>query len=45
MLRPHLKTILECYIKLMDNIDNEGVVAGLEAVVSIYHDDIVPYSY
>lgn len=45
MLRPHLQTILECYLKLMDSIDNEGVVAALEAVVSVYHDEIVPYSF
>lgn len=45
MLRPHLQTILECYLKLMDSIDNEGVVAALEVIVSTYHDEIVPYSF
>ena len=45
MLRPYLQNILESYIKLMDSIDNEGVVAALEAIVSIYHNEIVPYSF
>jgi hypothetical protein len=29
----------------MDSIDNEGVVAALEGIVSTYHNEIVPYSY
>lgn len=29
----------------MDSIDNEGVVAALEVIVSTYHDEIVPYSF
>lgn len=29
----------------MDSIDNEGVVAALENIVSTYHNEIVPYSY
>lgn len=29
----------------MDSIDNEGVVAALESIVTTYHNEIVPYSY
>ena len=45
MLRPYLQNILESYIKLMDSIDNEGVIAALESIVLVYHNEIVPYSY
>lgn len=45
LLRPYLQNILECYLKIMDEIDNEAVVNALEAIVQSFHNEIVPYSY
>lgn len=45
LLRPLLPKILEIYIKLMDQIDNEGLVAALEGIVDSYQNEIVPYAY
>lgn len=45
LLRPSLPKILEIYLKLMDQIDNEGIVAALEGIVDSYQDEIVPYAY
>lgn len=45
LLRPLLPQILEIYLKLMDQIDNEGLVAALEGIVDSYQNEIVPYAY
>lgn len=45
LLRPSLPKILEIYLKLMDQIDNEGIVAALEGIVDSYQQEIVPYAY
>ena len=45
LLRPLLPKILEIYLKLMDQIDNEGIVAALEGIVDSYQNEIVPYAY
>jgi len=45
LLRPSLSKILEIYLKLMDQIDNEGIVAALEGIVDSYNQEIVPYAY
>jgi len=36
MLRPELPKILETYLKLMNQLDNEGVVMALEGIVQNY---------
>lgn len=33
MLRPELNKILEIYLKLLNEIDNEEIVAALEEIV------------
>lgn len=33
MIRPGISQVLETYIKLMDIIDDEGIVASLEIIV------------
>lgn len=45
LLRPYLQNILECYLKIMDEVDNEGVVNALEGIVQSFHNEIVPYSF
>ncbi len=45
LLRPILPNILEIYIKLMDQIDNEGIVAALEGIVDSYQDNISPFAH
>ena len=45
LLRPSLPKILEIYLKLMDQIDNEGIVSALEGIVDSYNQEIVPYAY
>lgn len=45
LLRPYLQNILECYLKIMDQVDNEGVVNALEGIVQSFHNEIVPYSF
>ena len=45
LLRPSLPKILEIYLKLMDQIDNEGIVAALEGIVDSYQQEIVPYAF
>jgi len=44
MLKPHLKEILEAYLKLMQEIESEELVNALEEIVSIYNEDIGPYA-
>lgn len=44
LVRPGLQQILENYIKLMDIIDNEGIVSSLENIVLNFSAEIVPYA-
>jgi hypothetical protein len=37
MLRPELPKILETYLKLMNQLDNEGVVMALEGIVQVLY--------
>jgi hypothetical protein len=37
MLRPELPKILETYLKLMNQLDNEGVVMALEGIVQVIY--------
>lgn len=42
--KSELSSILEAYLGLMDTIDNEELISGLEEVVSIYDDCIEPFA-
>ncbi len=44
MLKPHLKEILESYLKLMNEIESEELVNALEEIVSLYNEDIGPFA-
>ena len=44
MLKPHLKEILEAYLKLMQEIESEELVNALEEIVSLYNEDIGPFA-
>lgn len=44
LLKPHLRLILEAYLKLMNEIENEELVNALEEIVSLYRDDIDPFA-
>jgi len=43
-VKPHLKSILEIYLKLMDEIDSEELVGALEEIMRIYKDDVAPFA-
>jgi len=43
-LKPALKSILEVYLKVMDEIDSEELVSALEMIMTIFRDDIGPYA-
>lgn len=40
LLKPHLKEILEAFLRLMTEIESEELVNSLEELVSLYRDDI-----
>jgi hypothetical protein len=42
--KSELARILEAYISLMDSIDNDELISGLEEIVSIYDDSIEPFA-
>lgn len=44
LIRPGLSQVLETYIKLMDIIDNEGIVRSLEDLVHDFSVEIAPYA-
>lgn len=44
LLKPHLKDILEVYLKMMSEIDSEELVNALEEIVSFFSEDIGPYA-
>jgi hypothetical protein len=43
-LKPHLKQLLEAYLKTIQEIDNEELVGALEEIVKHFKDDIAPYA-
>lgn len=45
MVRSYLSEILRIYLKLMDEIDSEELVASLEGIVEEFQHDIGPYAY
>jgi hypothetical protein len=44
LLKPHLSSILQSYLKLMNEIESEDLVSALEEIVSLYRDDIDPFA-
>lgn len=44
ILKPHLKIVLESYLKLMSEIESEELVSSLEDIVALYKDDIGPFA-
>ena len=44
MIKPKLDVILQCYLKLMNEFDNEELVAAFESLMTIFQDDIRPYA-
>lgn len=42
--KSELASILEAYLALMDSIDNDELISGLEEIVSIYDDCIEPFA-
>lgn len=45
MVRGYLSEILRIYLKLMDEIDSEELVAALEGIVEEFKNDIGPFAY
>ena len=43
-LKPALKNILECYLKIMDEIDSEELIGALEQIMEVFADDIGPFA-
>ena len=43
-MKPHLKQVLEVYLKMMDEIDSEELVKALEGIMSIFADDMAPFA-
>ena len=43
-LKPALKNILEVYLKIMEEIDSEEVIASLEVFMEKYQEDIGPFA-
>lgn len=44
LLKPKLGLMLQTYLKIMDEIDSEELVAALEEMVEIFSDDIAPFA-
>jgi hypothetical protein len=44
MVRPHLKSVLEIYITLLEKNEYEDIVASLEGIVTHFSDSIGPYA-
>lgn len=43
-LRPGLSDLLQVYMKIMDEVDNEELLTGLEKLISYYKEDMEPYA-
>ena len=42
--KPELPRILEAYLHLIDKVDNDELISGLEEIVNIYEDSIEPFA-
>jgi len=43
-IRPGLDSMLKTYLKLMNEFDNEELVAAFENIMTIFEDEISPYA-
>lgn len=43
-LRPGLGTLLQCFLKIMDDIDFDQLITALQQIVDIYAEEIAPYA-
>ena len=43
-LRPGLEMLLKTYLKIMDDIDFDGLVEALRKLVDVYQEEIAPYA-
>ena len=43
-MKPALKNILEVYLKIMEEIDSEELIAALEVIMEKYQEDIGPFA-
>ncbi len=41
---PNLRQVVECYLALMNELDNEELVSAFENIVSVYHEHIQPFA-
>lgn len=44
LMKPKLGPMLQTYLKIMDEVDNEELVAALEEMVDIFSEDIGPFA-
>jgi hypothetical protein len=44
LLKPKLGPMLQTYLKIMDEVDNEELVGALEEIVDIFSEDIAPFA-
>ena len=43
-LKPHLRQLLEIYLKIMNEIDSEELIGALEIIMEKFQDDIGPFA-
>ena len=43
-LRPALQSIFEVYLKTMDEIDSEELVSSLDTLMSVFSEEISPFT-
>ena len=43
-LKPHLHSILEVYLRIMEEIDSEELMSALEGIVEGYSEEIGPFA-
>ena len=43
-LKPAIASILQVYLKIMNEIDSEALVEAFEKIVACYKDDMAPYA-
>lgn len=43
-LRPGLETLLHTYLKVMDEIDFDELIAALQGIVEVYEEEIAPFA-
>lgn len=43
-LRPGLETVIKIYLKLIDDIDYDGLIECLKTIVDVFEEEIGPYA-